>query len=77
MYQMHMFDVNVPGGIRFQESEVLSPGNGFLTFDTGTIFACIAHSSFCCSDYNISLMTVHVFPNIQSGVKLEWVSVMT
>ena len=32
---MHMFDIDVPGGIRFQESEVLSPGNGFLTFDTG------------------------------------------
>ena len=30
-----MFDIDVPGGIRFQESEVLSPGNGFLTFDTG------------------------------------------
>ena len=33
---MHMFDIDVPGGIRFQESEVLSPGNDFLTFDTGS-----------------------------------------
>ena len=32
---MHLFDIDVPDGIRFQESEVLSPGNGFLTFDTG------------------------------------------
>ena len=31
-----MFDIDVPGGIRFQESEVLSPGNDFLTFDTGS-----------------------------------------
>ena len=36
--KMHMFDIDVPGGIRFQESEVLSPGNGFLTFDTGIIY---------------------------------------
>ena len=34
---MHLFDIDVPGGIRFQESEVLSPGNRFLTFDTGKI----------------------------------------
>ena len=36
---MHMFDIDVPGGIRFQESEVLNPGNGFLTFDTGTVYS--------------------------------------
>ena len=33
--QMHLFDIDIPGGIRFKESEVLSPGNSFLTFDTG------------------------------------------
>ena len=32
---MHLFDIDVPGGIRFQESEVLSPGSDLLTFDTG------------------------------------------
>ena len=32
---MHLFDIDVPGKIRFQESETLSPGNELLTFDTG------------------------------------------
>ena len=51
---MHMFDIDVPGGIRFQESEVLSPGNGFLTFDTGTIST---HSQLLLLCYDILLMT--------------------
>ena len=33
---MHLFDIDIPGGIRFQESEVLTPGDDFFTFDTGT-----------------------------------------
>lgn len=32
--KMHLFDIDVPGKIRFQESETLSPGNTFTTFDT-------------------------------------------
>lgn len=24
---MHLFDINIPGGITFKESDVLSPGN--------------------------------------------------
>lgn len=32
--KMHLFDIDVPGKIRFQESETLSPGNDLLTFDT-------------------------------------------
>lgn len=32
--KMHLFDINVPGKIRFQESETLSPGNQFTMFDT-------------------------------------------
>lgn len=32
--KVHMFDIDVPGKIRFQESETLSPGNSFTTFDT-------------------------------------------
>ncbi|XP_071958144.1 omega-amidase NIT2-like isoform X2 [Antedon mediterranea] len=32
--KMHLFDINVPGRITFKESEVLSAGNNFLTFDT-------------------------------------------
>lgn len=31
---MHLFDIDVPGKISFHESDVLSPGNEFATFDT-------------------------------------------
>ena len=33
--KMHLFDIDIPGKIRFQESEVLKPGNQFVTFDAG------------------------------------------
>ncbi|CAH1796635.1 unnamed protein product [Owenia fusiformis] len=33
--KMHLFDIDVPGKIRFQESEVLTGGNNFTTFDMG------------------------------------------
>ncbi|XP_033866484.2 omega-amidase NIT2 [Acipenser ruthenus] len=32
--KIHLFDIDVPGKIRFQESETLSPGSTFSTFDT-------------------------------------------
>lgn len=32
--KMHLFDIDIPGKITFKESEVLSPGNAFSTFDT-------------------------------------------
>ncbi|KGL76693.1 Omega-amidase NIT2, partial [Tinamus guttatus] len=32
--KIHLFDINVPGKIQFKESETLSPGNTFSTFDT-------------------------------------------
>ncbi|XP_007893912.1 omega-amidase NIT2 [Callorhinchus milii] len=32
--KIHLFDIDVPGKIRFQESETLSPGNTLSTFDT-------------------------------------------
>ncbi|XP_077677734.1 omega-amidase NIT2 [Eretmochelys imbricata] len=32
--KMHLFDINVPGKIQFQESETLSPGDSFSVFDT-------------------------------------------
>ena len=35
--QVHLFDIDVPGKIRFQESEVLSAGSQLTTFDTGTV----------------------------------------
>ena len=33
-FQVHLFDIDVPGKIRFQESEVLSPGNQLTMMDT-------------------------------------------
>ncbi|CAK8694851.1 omega-amidase NIT2-B-like [Clavelina lepadiformis] len=33
--KMHLFDIDVPGKIRFQESEVLKAGNRFATFNAG------------------------------------------
>lgn len=32
--KMHLFDIDVEGGQRFMESDVLSPGEEFTTFDT-------------------------------------------
>ncbi|KAM3933322.1 omega-amidase NIT2 isoform 1-T1 [Leptodactylus fuscus] len=32
--KVHLFNIDVPGKIRFQESETLSPGDGFSVFDT-------------------------------------------
>jgi hypothetical protein len=34
--QIHLFDIDVPGKITFQESKTLSPGDSFSTFDTRT-----------------------------------------
>lgn len=34
--QLHLFDIDVPGKITFQESETLSPGDSFSAFDTRT-----------------------------------------
>ncbi len=32
--KVHLFDVDVPGGIRFKESDTLSPGEGITVIDT-------------------------------------------
>lgn len=39
----HLFDIDVPGGQRFMESDTLSPGNAITTFETafGTMGLCI------------------------------------
>ncbi|KAI0218081.1 Omega-amidase NIT2 [Lamellibrachia satsuma] len=31
---MHLFDVDIPGGITFMESKTFTPGDAFATFDT-------------------------------------------
>lgn len=36
--KMHLFDIDIPGGIRFKESEVLSAGNSFTTFQVDEHF---------------------------------------
>uniref|UniRef100_A0A8D9B857 omega-amidase n=1 Tax=Cacopsylla melanoneura TaxID=428564 RepID=A0A8D9B857_9HEMI len=33
--KVHLFDISIPGGITFKESEVLSPGNSFSMFNNG------------------------------------------
>lgn len=33
--QMHLFDINIPGKIKFQESETLSSGDRLSTFQLG------------------------------------------
>ena len=33
--KMHLYDIDIPGKITFQESETLSPGNSLTTVDTG------------------------------------------
>ncbi|XP_075226379.1 omega-amidase NIT2 isoform X2 [Lycorma delicatula] len=33
--KIHLFDIDVPGGQKFTESDVLSPGNKFTIFDNG------------------------------------------
>ena len=32
--KLHLFDIDIPGGITFQESKTLSPGNDVAVFDT-------------------------------------------
>ena len=32
---MHLFDIDVPGGIKFTESDILSPGNELVMFQSG------------------------------------------
>lgn len=33
--KVHLFDIDVPGKITFQESKTLSPGNSLTQFETG------------------------------------------
>ena len=50
-----MFDIDVPGGIKFTESDVLSPGNSLEMFEIGMVlinwncchFPTICLESFC------------------------------
>jgi len=41
--KIHLFDIDVPGGQRFMESDTFAPGNSITTFDTefGTMGLCV------------------------------------
>ena len=39
--KVHLFDIDVPGGIRFKESDTLSPGDAVTAFDGGDEFGMI------------------------------------
>jgi omega-amidase len=39
--KVHLFDIDVPGGIRFKESDTLSPGDTMTAFDGGDEFGMI------------------------------------
>jgi omega-amidase len=39
--KVHLFDIDVPGGIRFKESDTLSPGDSVTAFDGGDEFGMI------------------------------------
>lgn len=43
--KMHLFDINVPGGQCFRESDTLSPGNEIVVFDTefGKMGLCVCY----------------------------------
>ena len=56
-FQLHLYDVDVPGKITFQESRFLSPGNEFFTFETGMLIASSwsAYKTSCSSYMCISI----------------------
>eukprot|EP00554_Chaetoceros_debilis_P001534 CAMPEP_0194092906 /NCGR_PEP_ID=MMETSP0149-20130528/48401_1 /TAXON_ID=122233 /ORGANISM="Chaetoceros debilis, Strain MM31A-1" /LENGTH=321 /DNA_ID=CAMNT_0038778005 /DNA_START=192 /DNA_END=1157 /DNA_ORIENTATION=+ len=39
--KVHLFDIDVPGGITFRESDTLSPGNTMTAFDAGESFGSV------------------------------------
>ena len=48
-----MFDIDVPGKIRFQESETLSPGSGLAKFETSRWIV-----KMCCQNAYLNLTTI-------------------
>jgi omega-amidase len=39
--KVHLFDIDVPGGITFRESDTLSPGETITAFDGGDVFGMV------------------------------------
>lgn len=64
--QVHLFDIDIPGKQYFKESDVLSPGNKLLSFDTGKLI----NRHYLASSWYIELY-VSFLIIIQTGVRLE------
>ena len=47
--QAHIFDIDIPGRQTFKESDVLSPGNQLLAFDTGQLSSVNGSKLLLCS----------------------------
>lgn len=59
--KIHLFDIDVPGKIRFQESEMLSPGNSLSMFETRE--PCLLSAAFVPSSWtSIVLICLCVLP---------------
>jgi omega-amidase len=48
--KVHLFDISVPGGITFKESDTLSPGQSLTAFDGGEDFGMVGIGIWCVSD---------------------------
>jgi len=45
--KVHLFDIDVPGGITFFESDTLSPGETMSVFDGGDVFGMVGVGIWC------------------------------
>lgn len=44
-FQIHLFDIDIPGKMTFMESKTLTAGQSPTIVDTGLIVICMMHSS--------------------------------
>ena len=70
--KIHLFDIDVPGKIRFQESETLSPGNSLSMFETRE-WRLLTAASFPGSWMSVTLMRLLFLCHaLQRSVKSAW-----
>jgi hypothetical protein len=62
--QIHLFDINVPGKIRFQESEVLSPGNSLTCFKTRTCSLVLTHIAWPAALHTQDMVVTSITPGL-------------
>ena len=60
--KVHLFDVNVPGGIKFQESETLSPGNSYTVYPYSTPKVDVDIGLGVCYDMRFPELRYAVYP---------------